>query len=235
MPSSIALPPLWEPRPPPAQSKDGVPANRNQTQRRIFRLLVALTALIALWDQPLLPMGLSPNTKVFSALAVTKQRPQVASYDRAAFGDGWATLPDGSTTREAIIAHQLGPGGTGTDPYSGAPIAAARGHGAHPIEVDHIYPLAAAWDMGAYSWDATQRRQFANDPLNLVAVASHANREKSDQLPSQWLPPDRGARCAYAHRLAAVALTYNLPVTVADRRAMTGACQLTLRGLFGLG
>ena len=131
MPSSIALPPLWEPRPPPAQSKDGVPANRNQTQRRIFRLLVALTALIALWDQPLLPMGLSPNTKVFSALAVTKQRPQVAGYDRAAFGDGWATLPDGSTTREAIIAHQLGPGGTGTDPYSGAPIAAARGHGAH--------------------------------------------------------------------------------------------------------
>src|SRR5699024_12715058 len=57
------------------------------------------------------------------------------------------------------------------------------------IEVDHIFPLSAAWDHGAYQWDDATRQQFANDPLNLVATSRELNQSKSDSLPEEWLPP----------------------------------------------
>ena len=39
------------------------------------------------------------------------------------------------------------------------------------VQIDHIVPLALAWDLGARNWTDEMRVRFANDPANLLAVA----------------------------------------------------------------
>ena len=92
------------------------------------------------------------------------------------------------------------------------------------MEIDHILPVSAAWDLGAHRWDAATRERFYNDPRNLVAVSSAANQAKGDKLPSEWMPTDRRARCAYGRRLVDVAKHYALPLPRADLRAVRRAC-----------
>lgn len=104
------------------------------------------------------------------------------------------------------------------DPYSHHLV------GPHETDIDHIIALAAAWDLGAHAWPAEKRLRFANDPVNLVVVSAAENREKSDSLPSAWLPSDHRARCWYARRVAAVAVNYQLPLPQADRRTLRYLC-----------
>ena len=107
------------------------------------------------------------------------------------------------------------------DPYSGTSIDFDP-HERAKVEIDHIFPLAAAWDMGANAWTDSQRQEFANDPLNLIAVSRTQNQAKSDQLPAAWLPPSRDNRCWYVGRLAQVAVKYALPL--ADIAVMRRQC-----------
>ena len=61
--------------------------------------------------------------------------------------------------------------GTLHDPYTNATVAFVRGDqvGAS-VQIDHIVPLALAWDLGARTWTDEMRLRFANDPANLLAV-----------------------------------------------------------------
>lgn len=89
------------------------------------------------------------------------------------------------------------------------------------IQIDHVYPLSAAWDMGADSWAADKRIRFANDiAFNLLAVNGPDNQSKSDKTPSQWMPPNAAYHCFYAGKYLSVAAQYELPITEADRRAL---------------
>lgn len=94
------------------------------------------------------------------------------------------------------------------------------------IDIDHIFPLSAAWDLGAHSWDHQQRRKFANDGRNLVPTDAGANREKSDSLPADWMPSDGSAHCWYARRVAFVAVLYDLMIPEVDAQKMNEACTL---------
>ncbi|MGW5679467.1 HNH endonuclease family protein [Streptomyces sp. NPDC003860] len=72
---------------------------------------------------------------------------------------------------------------------------------ASALDIDHMVPLAEAWDSGAYGWTAARREAYANDQgqaSSLVAVTAKSNRSKADQDPGQWLPPSAEARCTYA-------------------------------------
>lgn len=160
------------------------------------------------------------------------QRQTVLGYDRQLFGGGWA--PDGacdmrdSTMRAQMLTdtphgnNNCTPRGRMYDPYSNRSLDLDAGE---KVEVDHVLPLSAAWDLGAYNWDESTRRRFANDPRNLVATSRENNQDKSDQLPSEWMPPHRPARCWYARRLAAVADAYHLALPEPDIRAMNRACR----------
>ncbi|AGF72184.1 HNH endonuclease family protein [Corynebacterium halotolerans] len=165
------------------------------------------------------------------------QRARVLGYERTEFGAGWATV-GACTVREHILITQLadtaadtaGGGctvttGRGRDPYTGEEIV--LGPAATAVEIDHILPLSAAWDLGAHAWDPATRLAFANDPLNLLVTTREANRDKSDYLPAAWLPPDPAARCWYARRLALVAQRYALPLPREDLSAMRAACRLS--------
>lgn len=167
--------------------------------------------------------------------AAQHTRHTVIGYNRSqAFGPGWAQLPGGCDTRSAAMAAAwhadcTAPWATWDaapirDPYTGNAITPGD------VELDHLLPLAAAWDLGAYAWPKEKRLAFANDPANLVVTSSAANQQKSDQLPAEWLPPDWRARCAYAEGIAHVAKHYALTLPADDRRAMRRACS----GMAGL-
>lgn len=114
-----------------------------------------------------------------------------------------------------------------TDDANGACGSVLRAAQSPAVEIDHVFPLSAAWDMGAWGWDNKRKAEFANDPLNLVATDKALNQAKSDSLPSEWLPPAN--RCDYARRLAAVARKYELALPAADVRTMRRQCRFDFR------
>ncbi|WP_137235157.1 HNH endonuclease family protein [Streptomyces sp. BPSDS2] len=103
--------------------------------------------------------------------------------------------------------------------YDGVTLTAPGG-----LDIDHMVPLAEAWDSGASGWTADRREAYANDldaDRSLVAVTARSNRSKSDQDPSTWLPPLADARCTYAADWVSTKLRWNLTVDQAEADALT--------------
>ncbi|MEU6778626.1 HNH endonuclease family protein [Nonomuraea angiospora] len=99
---------------------------------------------------------------------------------------------------------------------------------ASALDVDHLVPLAEAWDSGAYDWTAQQRQDYANDlsaPYHLVAVTARSNRSKADQDPADWLPPYEPARCRYITEWTAVKVRWGLAVDTREKTALTEIAQ----------
>ncbi|WP_069885941.1 HNH endonuclease family protein [Streptomyces luteocolor] len=89
------------------------------------------------------------------------------------------------------------------------------------LDIDHMVPLAEAWDSGASQWSPARRQDYANDldaERSLVAVTAKTNRSKADQDPAQWLPPLADARCTYAADWTATKLRWSL---TADKTEVT--------------
>ena len=89
------------------------------------------------------------------------------------------------------------------------------------IDIDHVVALSNAWQTGAAYFDKGVRTQIANDPLNLLAVDSKLNRQKSDGDAATWLPPSKSFRCAYVARQVAVKAKYKLWVTEPEKVVIT--------------
>ena len=83
------------------------------------------------------------------------------------------------------------------------------------------YPLSRSFAAGAWQWDPRQRQIFAND-AELIPVSGPANRAKSDSGLDEYLPSFQP--CTYIQRYLAVAVKYQLPITVAERNAAAAAC-----------
>ena len=175
----------------------------------------------------------APGVDVLAGIAEVPVRIRSYDYRRVAFGDTWTDdnpAPgghNGCDTRNDILDRDLVDktyastkrcpnavaSGTLHDPYTNAMVAFVRGAqiGA-AVQIDHIVPLALAWDLGARTWTDDMRLRFANDPANLLAVAGQANQDKGDQEPATWLPPNTAFRCQYAMQFIAVLRGYGLPV-----------------------
>ena len=112
------------------------------------------------------------------------------------------------------------------DPYTNATVAFTRGEqtGAE-VQIDHLVPLALAWDLGARNWTDAMRVRFANDPANLIAVAGDANQDKGDKQPALWMPPNEAFHCQYAMQFIAVLRGYGLPVDAASAPVLEEAAQ----------
>lgn len=212
--------------------------------RRIFlSIVICLTAALGLGYllprlNPVTQADLPSLSSSLGQIETVPQRQRVLGYKREEFGNGWARVPSSQcTSREMSIIRQLQSAPPGCSVSSGLlhdPYANAMLDLSNPetkLEVDHVFPLSAAWDMGAHAWDSNKRVEFANDPLNLVVTAREHNQEKSDQLPSRWLPPHAGAHCWYGKRLAAVAAKYDLPLTGEDTRTVSAACRFAFLDL----
>ncbi len=174
-----------------------------------------------------------------------ERRPDLPGYDRSCspgdgcvFGTEWSDATEapqsrnGCDTRNDVLGAALvdvefserSPGcdvvaGLLVDPYTGQTLDYAT-QGSQ-IHVDHLVPLAAAWDLGAAAWTTAERATFANDPdLELLAVSGSANLSKGDSTPADWLPPDEGFHCTYVRLYLEATSAYDLAVTRADAATM---------------
>ncbi|MEO3978028.1 HNH endonuclease family protein [Streptomyces sp. CAU 1734] len=94
---------------------------------------------------------------------------------------------------------------------------------ARTLDIDHMVPLAEAWDSGAHDWTPERRQAYANDlgaEPSLVAVTAKSNRSKSDKDPAQWLPPAGAAHCRYAADWTATKLRWKLTADEKERAAL---------------
>jgi uncharacterized protein DUF1524 len=90
------------------------------------------------------------------------------------------------------------------------------------VDIDHMVPLAEAWDSGARTWTDAVRRDFANDLgdyRTLVGVTDDVNQAKGDQDVAQWLPTYD--RCRYLREFVAVKLRWPLTVDSGEKAAMS--------------
>lgn len=88
------------------------------------------------------------------------------------------------------------------------------------IDIDHVIPLKKAHTLGGYKWTKEKRKQFANDPLNLVVTNKKYNRQKGAKDLSEWLPVDRQYACRYAKRWTAVANKYDFKISDNEKRTI---------------
>lgn len=157
-----------------------------------------------------------------------------AKYDREKFGKGWVKDARGCRTRHVILERDLTDiqlahpckvaSGVLHDPYSGKTITFVAGPDtSDDVQIDHIVALRDAWGTGAQNLDKERRINFANDPLNLIAVDGDTNNTKGHKNAAAWLPPNQAFRCHYVARQIAVKARYRLWVSQPEHDALTRA------------
>lgn len=193
------------------------------------------------------PSGAVDNAFAQLGTLAVKGRAPKTGYDRDQFGPSWTddvNVPgghNGCDTRNDILRRDLTsivnkPGthgcvvltGTLTDPYTGKVIAFRRGVGSsNAVQIDHVVALLDAWQKGAQQLSADQRRDLANDPIELLAVDGPTNASKGAGDAATWLPPNKDYRCRYVALQVAVKARYHLWVTKAEHEAIArilGGC-----------
>lgn len=213
------------------------------TALAIFLGAIAAVALVLLSPRE---HGSTPNNAdqdhvrdLLEKLPQVPRRVHTLGYDRELFG-GWQTRVTDQgwrcTSREVVLLRTFTTSSPSSAPISACPKATGSATDVYTnnsmtpsdVHIDHIVPLAAAWDHGAYKWPREKRVAFANDTArNLVAVSSTVNQEKSDGTLAEWLPPAAGSTpCAYVARYLLIVNTYTLSISAADAGAARDACRL---------
>lgn len=96
------------------------------------------------------------------------------------------------------------------------------------VDIDHLVPLAEAWDSGASDWTSGQRETYANDLgdyRDLVGVSQHSNRSKGARDPSEWMPTYY--KCRYLEQWVAVKIRWRLSIDSTEKaalRSLTSDC-----------
>ena len=164
--------------------------------------------------------------------ALTVAAEQTGGYDRDLFRHWVDADGDGCDTRrevliaEAVVAPTQGSrcalsDGEWTSRYDGL---TEQGSG-RGFDVDHLVPLAEAWESGAQGWLADRRERYANDlgyEQSLIAVSARSNRSKGAQDPATWLPPEADQHCWYAAAWVHVKTRWSLTVDAAEANTLRG-------------
>jgi len=202
--------------------------------RRRVSILAALTGVIAsagLFNAPTasaaLPTPVSAATARGYLSQLTVATENRTGYDRDLFPH-WITQSGTCNTRETVLKRDgtnvvtnsacTATSGSWYSPYDGATWTAAS-----DLDIDHVVPLAEAWDSGAGSWTTSRRQAFANDLTRpqLIAVTDNVNQSKGDQDPATWMPSRTAYRCTYVRAWVQVKYYYDLSVDSAEKSALT--------------
>lgn len=172
-------------------------------------------------------------TEVLALLEVKGRAPKTG-YSREEFYKNWPTV-EGCSLRQRIIKRELGEAavldanqcnviaGEFDEPYTAQHlIFYEKSDFSSGIQIDHVVALSDAWQKGAQYKTAEERYAMATDPLNLLAVDSNANQQKSDGDAATWLPKNKSFRCQYVARQVSVKYKYGLWVTQAEHDAIEG-------------
>lgn len=138
-------------------------------------------------------------------------------YDRNAIFGGWL-YANGQSTRERVLADERHSDGSWNSAYDNTTVTSAG-----DLDIDHLVPLAEAWESGGYSWSVDTWTRFANDlgdARSLIAVSSGTNRSKGSRDPHDWWPPQVSYRCQYAADWIAVKIRWSLSADAAEQRSL---------------
>ena len=148
-------------------------------------------------------------------------------YSRSLFPHWIDADGDGCSTRnEVLIAEADDPVSVG----GGCSLSGGRWYSYYDrvswtntadVDIDHMVPLAEAWDSGARSWSTSTRQAFANDlgdSRSLVGVTDNVNQAKGDGDIADWLP--QYDRCRYLREFVAVKHRWRLSANSAEKSAM---------------
>ena len=183
--------------------------------------VAGLTLVIAPTASAATPVKMRLTRAVKSLPVAAETR---AGYDRAKFRLWVDADHDCRDTRDEVLAAESLVRVSGCDIRRGkwrSYYDGAVTRSSSTFDIDHLVPLAEAWDSGARRWTAATRQRYANDlgdSRTLVAVSASANRSKSDQDPAEWMP--RLGKCTYVRQWVAVKLRWSLKVNAAERRAL---------------
>ena len=187
--------------------------------------------------------GVAAVLALLDALTITAEQP--SGYDRDLFKHWTDEDGDGcDTRREVLLAEAVATPTQGSrcslsdggwiSRYDGL---TEQGNGSG-FDVDHLVPLAEAWQSGARGWTADRRQRYANDlgyEHSLVAVSARSNRSKGAQDPATWLPPEAGQRCWYVAAWVHVKTRWMLTVDTAEVDTMRGILSGCSDGSLGVG
>ena len=151
-----------------------------------------------------------------------------AGYVRTKFKH-WVGAGNGCDSRKAVILSEaivkptvekgcVIKGGEWLSVYDNTKVTEAG-----KLDVDHMVPLAEAWDSGASAWDALKREKYANDqtdPRHLIAVTGTSNRSKSDQDPAEWMPTNKAYTCEYIANWVSIKVRWSLTIDAKEKAAL---------------
>lgn len=195
-----------------------------------MRKVLATTLLLTLAIAPAQATGQVIYKDQQTAIAkLTVKDESRAGYVRDKFKH-WINVGNGCDSRKAVIISEAIKkptvdktckitGGEWLSIYDNVVVTDAG-----KLDVDHMVPLAEAWDSGASAWTPEKRQMYANDqtdPRHLIAVTGSSNRSKSDQDPADWLPTNKAYICEYLTNWISIKVRWNLSVDKTELAALT--------------
>jgi len=154
----------------------------------------------------------------------------IGGYKRSLFKHWVDANGDGRNTRaevlisESLVSVHFSP--TGKTVSTGKWLSLYDGETwtrASDVDIDHVVALGEAWRSGAWKWSSSRRQAYANDlgvAWTLRAVTDNVNQAKSDDDPTNWLPPLESATCVYLTEWVAVKIRWKLSVDAEERQSI---------------
>jgi len=196
------------------------------------KVLVALCAIVLCFNTISANAADKKYKDALSALNTLKVADEVRTgYKREQFKH-WVGTGKGCDARKSVIISEAIKkpavdskcnivGGEWLSIYDSVKVTEAK-----KLDVDHMVPLAEAWDSGAQKWDAKKREMYANDqldPRHLIAVTGTSNRSKSDRDPADWLPTNKAYVCEYLTNWVSVKVRWSLSVDKKEKSAIANS------------
>jgi hypothetical protein len=199
---------------------------------KLQKSLVVVATTLAMLGSFVYSVEASPTISFKSTISALDSL-KVADEDRTGYKRDnfkhWISAGNGCDSRKAVIISEaivkpsvltgcVLKGGEWLSIYDNVKVTDAG-----KLDVDHMVPLAEAWDSGAQAWDAKKREVYANDqtdPRHLIAVTGGSNRSKSDRDPAEWVPTNTSYVCEYLANWVAVKARWNLSVDSKEKSAI---------------
>lgn len=191
-------------------------------------LLITLLASVAFTNNANAVSNVTYKDQVTALNSLKIQDESRTGYVRTKFKH-WISAGNGCDSRKAVIISEatVKPkvesgckivGGEWLSIYDNVKVTDAS-----KLDVDHMVPLAEAWDSGASAWDDKKREMYANDqtdPRHLIAVTGASNRSKSDRDPSEWVPSNASYICEYLTNWISIKARWGLSVDKLEKATL---------------
>lgn len=138
-------------------------------------------------------------------------------YDRDAVFSGWL-YSSGESTRQRVLTEERRADDSWLSAYDAVVVTSGS-----ELDIDHLVPLAEAWESGGHAWSSDTWVLYSNDlgdPRSLIAVSASTNRSKGARDPAEWWPPSSSYRCQYAADWIAVKARWDLAVDTAEQASL---------------